>query len=245
VTSDAASQNRKQEARLARLLLRRCDRAALATTLDGAPYASLALLAADLDGSPILLLSDLARATRNLKADPRVSLLAASPESGRDPLDSPRLSLLGRVEAASDPRMRRRFLARHPQSARYADFQDFRFYRIAVERAHLIGGFGRVVWLEGPELVAAGAAQSFAGDEEGLIEHFNREEGTSLDMCLNRLARRGGSGWQVSGIAPDGIDARRADETARLDFPALAPNSEAVRTAFADLVAAAREKSTN
>lgn len=224
---------------MARLLMRRCDRAALASILDGAPYASLALLAADLDASPILLMSDLSRASRNLKTDPRVSLLAVSPESGRDPLDSPRLSLIGPVEATGDPRMRRRFLARHPQSAMYADFGDFHFYRVTVERAHYIGGFGRIKWLEGSDVLVAHVAQALAADEETLVEHFNRDHRTEIDMCVNRLAGCGGAGWQVGGLDPDGIDLRRGDQSARLDFPALAPDRDAVRAFFADLVAAA------
>lgn len=241
---ESSSRKSKEQSRLARLLLRRCDRAALATTFDGAPYASLALFATDLDSSPILLLSDLARATRNLKADPRVSLLAVSPESGRDPLDSPRLSLLGRVETTTDPRARRRFLARHPQSALYADFQDFHFYRIVIERGHFIGGFGHIVWIEGSRLVATEAANALASNEQALIENLNRDDRAGLDVCVNRTGRAG-AGWQVSGIDPDGIDARRGDETARLDFPSLAPNAEAVHIALTRIVTAARQKSVS
>jgi putative heme iron utilization protein len=245
MATESPSRDPREQARVARLLLRRCGRATLATTFDEAPYASLALLATDLDGSPILLLSDLARATRNLKADPRVSLLAVSPESGRDPLDSPRLTLLGRVEATNDPRIRRRFLARHPQSTLYADFQDFHFYRMEIERAHFIGGFGHIVWIEGRDIVVSDAAKALASDEEALIEDLNRDDRANLDKCVNRLAGHVGAGWQVSAIDPDGIDARCADETARLDFPSVALTSEAVRAAFAGLVAAARQKSVN
>ena len=43
-----------------------CNRAALATSLNGAPYASLVLFAVDVDGSPLLLLSDLAQHSRNI-----------------------------------------------------------------------------------------------------------------------------------------------------------------------------------
>ncbi len=58
----------------ARRLLRGRDRGALATSLHGAPYASLVLVAADLDASPLLLLSDLAQHSRNIAFEPRVSL---------------------------------------------------------------------------------------------------------------------------------------------------------------------------
>ena len=63
-------------AEFGRRLLRRQHARTLATSLRGAPYASLVLLAADLDASPLLLLSDLAQHSRNIAFDPRVSLLA-------------------------------------------------------------------------------------------------------------------------------------------------------------------------
>ena len=60
----------------ARRLLRAQASAALGTlTAEGAPYASLVMMAADLDASPILLISGLAEHTKNILRDSRVSLL--------------------------------------------------------------------------------------------------------------------------------------------------------------------------
>ena len=142
---------------LARRLTRAADRAVLATALagDGRPYASLVLMACDPGGSPLLLLSNLAEHTRNLTADPRVSLLVDGTAGHEDPLTGPRLTLLGRVAATDAPGCRARFLARHPESAAYADFGDFRFYRVSIERGHLVAGFGRIRWLEPPALTIA------------------------------------------------------------------------------------------
>jgi heme iron utilization protein len=241
MTSDPLSFEEENQARCARLLLRRCDRAALATSLSGAPYASLVLVAADLDGSPLLLLSDLAQATRNLKADPRISLVVSCPtSSSRDLLDSPRLSLLGQVRPTRDPRHRRRFLARQPQSALYADFRDFGFYRMTLERAHFIRGFGSTQWIKGQDFLITEAAQRLAEREAAIAEYFNRDKTAELDLCISRLTGSDSQGWQVIGIDPDGIDVRGRDETARLDFAKTTSDEEAVRAAFAELVAAAR-----
>ncbi len=73
----------------ARRLIRGRDRAALATSLAGWPYASLVVTACDSDASPLLLLSDLAQHTRNLVADPRVSLLFEDTGEHADPLAGP------------------------------------------------------------------------------------------------------------------------------------------------------------
>ncbi len=82
-----------------RRLLRRGGRAALATSLRGAPFASLVVYAVDHDASPLLLLSDLARHSRNIAFDPRVSLLIDGTAELPDPLSGPRLTLLGRALA--------------------------------------------------------------------------------------------------------------------------------------------------
>jgi len=91
---------------LARRLIRRQGHAALATTLDGAPYASLVALACDHDASPLLLLSDLAQHSRNIAFDPRVSLLIDGTADLPEPLYGPRLTLLGRAETIADRRFR-------------------------------------------------------------------------------------------------------------------------------------------
>ena len=30
----------------------------------------------------------------------------------------------------------------------YAGFNDFHLYRVAIERAHLVGGFGKIRWID-------------------------------------------------------------------------------------------------
>src|SRR5215472_8679665 len=111
-----------EPALLGRRLLRGQDRAALATSLRGAPYPSLVLFAADLDASPLLLLSDLAQHSRNIGFDPRISLLLDATEGHADPLTGPRLTLIGRAEAIDEPRRFARFIAHHPMSSIYSGF---------------------------------------------------------------------------------------------------------------------------
>ena len=102
-------------------------------TLDrdsGAPYVSMVNFAADHDGSPLLLLSDLARHTANLRADARASLLLDQTDPQGDPATGARLTLMGRMARTDDPAVRQRYLARLPSAALYADFGDFAFWRL-------------------------------------------------------------------------------------------------------------------
>jgi heme iron utilization protein len=228
-------------ARFCRALLRSRDRAALATTLDGAPYASLVLVAADLDASPLLLLSELAQHTRDLRADPRVSLLFDGTAGHADPLAGPRLSLLGRAEATMEPHLLARFTARHPTAAAYAGFGDFHLWRVVAERGHLVAGFGRIEWVEGGALRFGADAAALAAAEPGIIAHMNADHGDALLGYAHRLLGLAGEGWQMTGIDPEGIDLRREGEVARLGFEVPVLDAEAARRELVRLAASARQ----
>ncbi|MEX2297210.1 MAG: pyridoxamine 5'-phosphate oxidase family protein [Dongiaceae bacterium] len=124
-------------------------------TLEGTgwPYTSLVQVASDAAGSPILLLSDLAAHSANIAGNPQVSLLFDGTAGYEDRLAGPRLTLLGQAATTTDPAIREQFLARHPKASLYAGFKDFRFYRVTMVAAHLVAGFGRIVWIEGEQLV--------------------------------------------------------------------------------------------
>src|SRR5438874_2215103 len=229
----------RSSATLARSLARSRSRAALATSLGGAPYASLVLLAVDLDASPLLLLSDLAQHSRNIDFDPRVSLLLDATEGHPDPLTGPRLTLLGRAQPIDDRRCLARFIARHPTSAVYAGFGDFHLYRVEVERGQLVAGFGRIEWIAGGEYHFAHDASMLAAAEPEILKHMNDDHGDAIALYAHRLLGRSGAGWRMTGIDPEGIDLRCDGETARLDFappvavPVLTP--EAARAALVQL----------
>ncbi len=139
----------------ARRLMAEQGAVALGTTMDGRPYVSLVLVAPDADGAPLLLLSDLAQHSRNLAADPRLSLLYDGTEPGADRLAGARLTVLGAAAPCDDAIALACYLERHPSAALYAGFKDFRLYRVTVERGHLVAGFGRIEWIEGEALTGA------------------------------------------------------------------------------------------
>jgi heme oxygenase (biliverdin-IX-beta and delta-forming) len=222
-----------------RRLMRSSDRAALATSLgDGAPYASLVLLGLDLDATPLLLLSDLAEHSRNIARDARVSLLIDGTIGLADPLAGSRVSLLGRVEIRDDGRLLARFAAHHPSAADYASFADFRLYRMTVERAHLVAGFGRIRWVDGGEIVLAGDTSVLGTAEPSIIAHMNEDHADAVDRIAGRETGRQEAGWRMTGIDPEGADFRRAGDIARVAFAldvrdAGAARSELVRLARA------------
>jgi len=138
-----------------RALMHAQPTASLGTLMGGAPYVSLVLVAFDADGSPLLLLSRLAQHTKNLLADPRVSLLFDGTAGLEEPLTGPRLTVLGAAAACPDAAAMDRYLIRHPSAAAYAGFSDFDLYRVSIDRGHLVAGFGQIRWVEAPALLSA------------------------------------------------------------------------------------------
>src|SRR5215211_5390473 len=206
---------------LGRELLRGIRSGALATfgADTGHPFASLVTVATDHDGSPLLLLSRLAAHTRNLERDPRASILLAQTGKG-DPLAHPRLTVMGRAERSPEPRVRSRFLARHPKSALYAGFADFAFWRLRVEGAHLNGGFARAASLEpGDLLTNVEGAQDLLDAEEEILRRLPADHPDAPSLLATVLAGARPGAWVVTGLDPDGLDLAAGERTARVRFP--------------------------
>jgi heme oxygenase (biliverdin-IX-beta and delta-forming) len=246
--------------------LLRSTRAGALATIDrntGHPFASLVNVATDIDGAPLILISRLATHTANLEVDARASLLLAASGKG-DPLAHPRLTVLGAFsQIARDdsdvPRLRRRFLARHPKSELYAGFADFSFWRLDTVSAHLNGGFARAADLKASDVLTdlSGAADLIAA-EESAVAHMNQDHMDAVQLYATKLcgaddgkavgkaASKPANGdsaagrWRITGIDPDGLDLARGDATLRLPFPQRVSDAQQLRKTVVELAAKAR-----
>lgn len=219
-----------------RQVARACRKAALATRLveDGSPYVSLVTVALDHDLSPILLLSGLADHTRNLAAAPVCSLLFDGTDGHPNPQTGPRVTLAGTAERDDDPRLKARFLARHPAAALYAGFGDFGIWRVRPARAHFVGGFGRAVWFDAPFGLDPAAAAAMAGAEEELLTEMNATHADAIAAYASRMGEGLGCDWRMTGLDCDGADLAGPEAFVRLAFPAPAQDAHAVRTTLAE-----------
>jgi putative heme iron utilization protein len=145
-----------------------------------------------------------------------------------EPLTGSRVSVLGRAEPTDLDRHARRYRARHPESARYSGFRDFALYRVAIERVHMVAGFGRIHWIASDEFqLDEPTIGSLATEEAGLVRHLNEALGELVARCAGGQ-HADPPRWTVTGVDPDGLDLRREATTARLDFPRPAASAEAV-----------------
>jgi putative heme iron utilization protein len=224
----------------ARRLARVHERGALATVdAAGWPHASLVLYALDDAARAVMLLSDLAQHTKNLLATGRAALLVDGTGGAASALTGPRLTIAGVAAPTDDEAARRRLLARHPHSAAFAGFRDMRVWRIEPVHGLFVAGFGAIHRLGASDLQEA-APPALAAAEAGIVAHMNEDHGDALDLYASRLLGLEGGGWRMTGIDADGIDLRRGDRIARLDFPEPVADAMGARRALVDLVGRAR-----
>ena len=229
----------------ARDLLRSALKAALATLdrTSGYPYASLVTIATEPDGAPLLLISKLALHTQNLAADGRASLMIDGTSPVGDPLAGGRVTLIGRAEITDSPTARPRYLARHPHAAMYADFPDFAFYKLSIERAHFIGGFGRIVDLSPADiLVDLTGAEALVGAEGDIIAHMNEDHADAVRLYATRLLGARDGDWRMVGIDPQGLDLILDGEARRLSFASRITAPDEARKELVRLVGVARAR---
>jgi putative heme iron utilization protein len=151
--SGASMNSLAQAAGAVRDLIATAKKGALASlmTNTGTPYASLVNVAHD-EGEPVLLLSRLAWHTQNILADSRACLLIAAEDEGGDALTRPRVSLIGKLTITDKKSARTRYLEVHPSARSYSQFEDFRFFKLNVDTAHYVAGFGQIITLERTQL---------------------------------------------------------------------------------------------
>jgi hypothetical protein len=123
----------------------------------------------------------------------------------------------------------------------YAGFKDFRFYRVLPERAHLVGGFGKISWIERGALWGAAAAPGLAESEAGIVAHMNEDHADAVQLYANKLLQLDGQDWKMTGIDAEGIDLRRGGRVARLDFDEPLTAADSARSVLVSLVAKARK----
>lgn len=156
--------------------------------MPGYPYATLVPNVLDEQHRPILLISALAEHTKNLLADPKVSISVT--ETGiANVQDGQRLTLVGDAEQFEPSQeLIARYLRYVPAAEQYLQL-DFMFFRIVPKRLRYIGGVGKMGWVETVVLEA--------------VNKLSLDDESSLLAEVETVAPRNVT---LLGIDPYGID---------------------------------------
>ncbi len=222
--------------------------ATMAAEDDGYPFGSIVTYALDYAGRPLLCLSDIAEHTRNLKADPKTSIMViAQSDRDTDQLALGRVTLMGEVTAVPSDEtasVTAAYRASHPH-AYYADFDDFAFYRMAIKSVRYVGGFGHMSWVTA-DAYAAAEPDPLRPDARGILQHMNDDHADALVAYCQAFGGEPETtsatmltvdryGFDVLAVKPEG---RRA---VRIPFGELCDTTDAVRAATIRLVGEARK----
>ena len=226
----------------AKKLLREGRSAALATLMpaSGDPYCSLVNVATAADGAPLLLISRLAVHTKNILADPRVSVMIDERKAG-DPLQGARIMLMGTTATTDDPEARRRYLDRQPEAEMFAGFADFAFYRVALKAAHLVAGFGRIIDLKPQDVLTETAdAAELVAAEPRILAHMNTDHADAVRLYATKLLGATDGEWRCVGCDPEGLELQLDRTALRLPFPQRVHAPETLREVLKQMADQAR-----
>lgn len=99
-------------------------------------------------GSPYVFISDLAVHTKNIKENPYVSIMVFQPDKDGNVFNGSRVTLTGKLVVMTDEKsvekLKKDYLAEHPDAKDFIDFGDFNFYLLELESIYFIGGFGEI-----------------------------------------------------------------------------------------------------
>lgn len=217
------------------------------TRCEGYPFGSVAPFVLDHNCQPIILISNIAEHTKNIAANPKVSLLVFA--GAEDLQANARLTLLGeavKIYKDDDDDLRARYLRYLPQAASYFDMHDFSFYRIHIHQARYIGGFGKMSWLSEVDLFSGitASASVLASQETAIIEHMNADHTENLLNYCRYFHHVDAEHAHMLGIDCDGFDvSARVGNTStilRFDFEQPVHDAQSARAALVAMAKAAK-----
>lgn len=207
----------------------------LSKRLDGYPFGSVSPFILDPSGRPVILISEIAEHTKNIDADPRVSLIVQP--YATDMQVTGRVTVIGRAERLpAKDELGPRYLRYFPQAEGYFAMHDFHFYRIEPVKVRWIGGFGRIYWVDPAAWLDDPGSLPEA--EAGILAHMNADHADMLRDCCRQVHGVEVATATMIGIDPDGFDVRAGAGILRFDFAEPVRDPAAARAA---LIALARQ----
>jgi heme iron utilization protein len=222
----------------------------LSQKLDGWPFGSVAPYALTAAGEPLILISEIAEHTRNLRADARASFLVQASNT-KDQQASSRATLIGYAMPVSQPFLedaQRRYLEVIPNAASYYATHDFSLFKIQVSQVRFIGGFGNIHWIDGDEMIDHAAYEKFdalTAQVTGICNHMNEDHQEAMIAYAKAFASTDADNAKMIHVDSAGFDLiaiqNNRHKHLRLDFAEPVTTPDEVRKAMVDMVRRARQ----
>ena len=204
------------------------------------PFGSVTPYCIDNSGQVIILVSNIAEHTKNMKANSRVSLTILEKITGNGNVQAQgRLTYVGTAEPISESeysKISQKYLRYFPEAAHYFETHPFTFYRISLVKARFIGGFGKIFWLYPEQLCKA---NPFSNETEiFILEHMNADHTGAIkhyfklykDIILSSTEQPA-----LVGVDMEGFDVLMNRHKHRFYFPESVTSSGQARQFFTQM----------
>jgi putative heme iron utilization protein len=193
----------------------------------GYPFGSVTPYCVDRAGRPVIYISPIAEHTKNIVADPRVSLTVVEKRESDDVQAHGRVTCVGSaVENDGDRDAAERYFRHFPSSRQYDRTHAFTFFRLELIRIRFIGGFGQIFWVAPDEFLLRNPFSP--AEENRIIQHMNEDHAE----VLRRLV---GAECEMVGVDAEGFDLLNGDRKIRIPFAAPVATMEDARRAFVEI----------
>jgi putative heme iron utilization protein len=206
----------------------------------GYPFGSVTPYCLDRNFIPNILISSIAQHTKNIKADPKVSLLISETGTQTNKQALSRLTYIGEAQRVEDDGdIKKRYISYFPAAATYFKTHDFAFYRINPVRLRFIGGFGKIYWIEKADLSLQNIFP--VDDELKIVEHMNQDHRHNLKDYVRfylGLESMEGDALRMTGLDQFGFDLSLNEVKHRIDFKAPLESPAQTRSVFVEMAKA-------
>ena len=193
----------------------------------GYPFGSVTPYCVDRMCRPVIYISPIAEHTKNIMADPRVSLTIVERSESDDVQAHGRVTCMANaVQIEGDRDAAERYFRHFPSSRQYDRTHAFAFFRLELVRVRFIGGFGQIFWVD-PDGFSMRNPFSSA-EETRILQHMNQDHSD----VLHRLV---GGECEIVGVDAEGFDLLRDDRKIRFPFETPVANVDDARRAFVEL----------
>jgi putative heme iron utilization protein len=111
-------------------------------------------------------------------------------------------------------------------------------YRLKLQRARFIGGFGRIYWVEPDEMVLP---NPFAETEAGIVSHMNEDHAHNLAAYCRAFQGVNADEVVMLGIDAEGFDVRADEARLRFTFENAISTPEEARAVMVKMARRAAE----
>lgn len=214
----------------------------ISLAVEGYPFGSVTPYCLDREFRPNILISSLAQHTKNILANPKVSLTVVEENRHTNKQAKGRLTYVAdAVKVENDQDIKQRYLSYFPEAANYFQTHDFFFYQLNPVRIRYIGGFGKIFWLEQEQFTFQNI---FTSDQEtSIVQHMNNDHQHNIKSYLTSLMGlklADDDQYRMAGLDQFGADFMLNGKLQRLNFEQSMTSPEQARGVFVELAKRAR-----